>query len=98
MRKFAVVIPGFALVCAGCAFSFGSKQKNLSPAEAVFQRSDIYSHESRTLSGLATLENGVNDYIKDQGKIPEKLEDLVPQYLAQIPLVELGRPDLHGDT
>ena len=46
--------------------------------------------ETRTLSGLARLESSVADYIKHEGRIPAKLEDLVPKYLGELPAVETG--------
>lgn len=53
--------------------------------------------ETRTLSGLARLESSVADYIKGEGKIPSKLEELVPKYLAELPAVETGLRS-HRDT
>src|SRR5206468_2359631 len=89
-----------AVMCAtvGCSFNLGPKpesataQGSSSPAETVYRNSDVYTQESRTLSGLATLETRINDYIKGEGKIPDKLEELIPRYLAEIPTVELGQP------
>ena len=46
--------------------------------------------ESHTLSALAALERSLNDYIQAKGKVPARLEDLVPEFLAEIPEVELG--------
>lgn len=92
------LIPAVVAACAGCASNFGARPpESSSVADAAFKNSDLYSRESRTLSGLATLENGINDYIKDQGKIPTRLEDLIPRYVVEIPVVELGQPRRHGD-
>ena len=98
MNKFRIAIAAVIFLSwQGCAINFGGK-RNPPEVDSAVQQSDIYEHESRTLSNLATLENGVNDYIRDEKKIPEKLEDLIPKYLAEIPQVELGRPDVHSDT
>lgn len=64
-------------------------------------RSVRRSAESQTLSRLASLERSLNDFIQAKGRIPAKLAELVPEYLAQVPDVELGMkehkdaPDVH---
>ncbi len=54
------------------------------------ERSERMSLESRTLSRLAALERSLNDFIQAEGRVPKRLEDMVPKYLAEIPEVETG--------
>jgi hypothetical protein len=61
------------------------------------QRSELMASESRTLSSLAALERSLNDFIKSKRHIPVKLDELVPEYLGKIPVLELGIPG-HKDT
>ncbi len=85
----ATFLSVLAVALAGCAFS-GSRET--SPvSESAARQFDVDAHESKTLSGLATLENGVHDYIKGEGRIPGRIEDLIPKYLAEIPVVEIAK-------
>ena len=90
MKAFKAALPcAVAVALSACAYISGSKE--VSPvSENVARNSDIYAQESRTLSSLATLESAIHDYIKGEGKIPGKLDDLIPKYLAEIPVTELG--------
>lgn len=53
--------------------------------------------ESRTLTGLATIEAALADFYKTERRIPRKLDELVPKYLASVPAVEIGVRG-HRDT
>jgi hypothetical protein len=85
---------------SGCAFNFGGggPPPTVSGVESAAAKTDIYAHESHTLSNLATLESGVRDYVQSKGQIPGKLEDLVPDFIAEIPRTELGLPAYHNDS
>lgn len=50
---------------------------------------DFQVKESKALSHLAKLETAVADYYKIEHKVPAKLTDLIPKYLADIPIVEI---------
>lgn len=85
----AACLWGLTAAIVGCSYIFGSRDS--SPvSESAAQRSDVYASESRTLSGLATIENAIHDYIKGEGKIPGRIDDMIPKYLASIPVIELG--------
>ena len=56
---------------------------------------EFQAKESRTRSALAKIEASLRAYVDEEKKIPEKLEDLVPKYLAEIPNVELGITGYH---
>ena len=88
-----------AAAFGGCSwFGWGRGDGGGSPVSETFaKQSDIKAQESRTLSGLATLESSLHDYIKGEGKIPEKIEDMIPKYLAEVPLTELG-VSKHSDS
>jgi hypothetical protein len=85
-----------ALGLAGCASVIGrdSIERDVENTVRDNERSVI---EARTLSGLARLESSVSDYIKHEGKIPAKLDALIPKYLGELPMVELGVQG-HRDT
>jgi hypothetical protein len=88
MKAFLPVLIGaLALGAAACR---GMLREDISPeVEQTFQEADTRARESRTLSGLAKLEEGLSDYVKAEKKIPKRLEDLIPKYLAEMPTVEL---------
>lgn len=71
--------------CSGWRDEIGGKEFDSSVRDA-----DLRMKESRTLSSLAKLESSLNDYYKAEGRIPEKLETLIPKYLAEVPSVEIA--------
>src|SRR6185436_11012495 len=63
LNKAAVVVVFAAF--AGCSwFGWGRGDGGSPVSETFAKQSDIKAQESRTLSGLATLENSLHDYIK----------------------------------
>ncbi len=58
--------------------------------ERHVQEVDLRAVESRTLTHLSTLEQSVSDFYRAEKRVPEKLEELIPKYLSEIPQVELG--------
>jgi hypothetical protein len=52
--------------------------------------SDRRMQESMTLSRLAAIERSLNDFIQAKRRIPQALDELVPEFLAEIPEVVLG--------
>lgn len=55
-----------------------------------FANSERANRESRTVSNLAALEKSLDDYVHHEGKIPEKLDLLIPKYAAEIPQADTG--------
>lgn len=93
-----ITLPVIASIFAGgCIHAFGSKPESSPGVEADVAHADQYAYESKTLSNLAALEIGVDDFIKTEGRIPDDLDQLIPKYIAEIPAVELGIP-AHKDT
>ncbi|MBI3550299.1 MAG: hypothetical protein HY078_14765 [Elusimicrobia bacterium] len=74
-----------AVAAAGCGFTFGLKNERSAGIESEIQRSERNTRESRTLSNLAAIENALSDFIKAEGKIPPRLDFLVPKYLSEVP-------------
>lgn len=85
-----------AVLCAGCK-GMGGRDEISRQVDADVRDSDGMIRESRTLSGLAKIEESLDAYVKHENRIPTKLEQLIPKYLAEIPTVELGLPN-HNDT
>jgi len=52
--------------------------------------SDRRMVESMTLSRLAAIERSLNDFIQAKRRVPQTLDELIPEYLAEIPEVVLG--------
>jgi hypothetical protein len=50
----------------------------------------LRAYESSTLVALAALERSINDFVQARRRIPRTLNELVPDYLAEIPTIELG--------
>lgn len=74
---------------AACSFMMREDRYPRGMSDEV-ARSVRRTAESHTLSRLAALERSLNDYIQAKGRIPAKLEDLVPEYIAEVPDVEMG--------
>jgi len=96
-----IVLAGAAaaavLSLPGCRFGGpGFKSKPSGGMEGEVETADRYSRESHTLSSLAILERAVASYVRDH-KIPDTLDVLIPDYLAEIPVAELAVED-HEDT
>ena len=94
IRRYALVF-AVAPLFAGCSLWRGDSSANEVEREAVSVESK--AKESHTLSSLARMEESLAAYVKAEKRIPEKLDDLVPKYLAEIPTAETGL-SAHGDT
>lgn len=75
---------------SGCVGGWGLKPESSPGIDAEVSQAEKNARESRTLSHLAALELAVSDYIKAEGRIPPKLEALVPKFAAEVPSVDLG--------
>lgn len=84
----------FPLISA-CAPSLlkSSASKDMDDAATKIE---VRADESQTLSFLGNIDSAIAAYYQDQHKIPENLDVLVPKYLFEIPLVELGIPGHHN--
>lgn len=89
----------FFVALAALAFSACRlfQDQSAQDVEAKAQEMDQRAKESQTLTSRAKIEEALGAYVKEQGKIPASLKDLVPKYLAVIPAVELGL-SAHRDT
>jgi hypothetical protein len=86
-------LAALALILGTAAFSgclFGRDEIGGREFDTTVRDADTHMKESRTLSALAKLESSVSDYVKAEGKIPAKLDVLVPKYLAEIPAVDIA--------
>ena len=90
------ILVALAAALAACAFASREERFPKGMSDDV-ARSVRRSAESQTLSRMASLERSLNDFIQAKGRIPAKLTELVPEYLAQIPDVELGMKE-HKDS
>ncbi len=52
----------------------------------------VQADESQTLSSLGNINSAIAAYYHDNGAIPRDIQSLVPKYLFEIPIVELGIP------
>jgi len=77
------------LLTAGCAGMFGGKDEATVDFDNETSANELRVKEERARSSLAQLETRLADYTKTENKIPEKLEKLVPKYLAEIPTLDL---------
>ncbi len=95
MRKWNL---GLALLAtlAGCR-GLSLKDESVSELERNFQDSDRQVRETRTLAGLTEMETALASYVKGERHIPERLEELVPKYLAAVPSVDTAA-DGHHET
>ena len=93
-----VLCAGLAL--GGCAFLERGGRNDDIEGKDLSQNAiniDVHMKESRTLSALAKLETSLSDFYKAENRIPQKLDTLIPRYLAEIPTVETSVKK-HKDT
>ena len=82
-----------SLAFAGCR---GLSPKDESgDMERSFRDSDRQVQETRTLAGLAEMETALASYVKGERRIPERIEELVPKYLAEVPIVDTAAGGHH---
>ena len=89
--------PAACALLAGCVTFSSSRDPVSRQVSNEVALSDSRAHESLTLSNLAALERSLNDYIQAKKRIPAKLTELIPDYLAEIPETSLGLRE-HGDS
>ena len=82
---------GLALLMAlaGCR-GLGLRDESATELERNFQDSDRQVRETRTLAGLAEMETALASYVKGERRIPERLGELVPKYLAEVPNIDIA--------
>lgn len=88
MKKPSICLALALLSTAGCGMlkdDPSSKDIDQKASEVEFQ-----AKESRTRSALARMEAALRAYVDEEKKIPENLEELIPKFLADIPMVETG--------
>lgn len=78
----------FALGVAGCAG--GERGDSAREVDENARQLEASAGDSRTLVGLAKLEESLTNYVQTEKKIPATLEDMIPKYLASMPMVEIG--------
>jgi len=78
-----------AAASAGCSMHYFDAGLNRDSSQQVME-SDRRTLESHTLSSLAAIERSLNDFAQRHHRIPKTLNELVPDFLAEIPAVELG--------
>jgi len=79
-----LVCAALPAAAAGCA-SFTGGDTLSKETHAEFARSEQLSAESLTLSRLRALERSLSDFVHAEGKVPKKLDELIPKYLGEIP-------------
>ena len=90
MRKI-LLFSAFTVLAAGltgCANITG-KDEAAMDFEKETSASDASVREDRARMSLRALESAVADYVKAENKIPEKIDILVPKYLAAIPPLDV---------
>lgn len=81
---------------AGCGWmkeDASSREVDQKVEEVEFQ-----AKETRTRSGLAQIEASLKAFTDAEKRIPDSLDELVPKYLADIPLVEIGIRGYHDSN
>lgn len=97
MRNIAFAAAGgFLFFGVGCAGLFSNDPTAMN-VSAEIARSETMAAESLTMSRLSAIERSMADYIKAKGAVPKTLDELVPEYLAEVPDVTLGIRG-HRDT
>lgn len=96
MRK-RILVAAIATAMAGCQ---AAREERLSQEMAdSIRKTDSLARESRTLSGLAKIEESIAAYLRTERKIPPNIELLIPKYLAEVPSVDIpvrGHKETNG--
>ncbi len=80
-----------SLACAPSTKLFSDSSSRKMDAEA--SKAQVQAEESQTLSFLGNIDSAIAAYYHDTSSIPPDIKSLVPKYLFEIPIVELGLPD-----
>jgi len=88
MRDLGLVM-GVVLALAGCR-GLGVKDEASTELERTFLESEVQVRESRTRSSLIEMESALSSFVKQERRIPDKLDELIPKYMAAIPAVDIG--------
>lgn len=94
MRKLLLIVA--AASAAGCAAMTGAGELGGSDFDQEASAADLRVREDRARAGLGKLEASIADFVKAEKRIPERLEELVPKYLGELPTV--GIPGCGRDT
>ncbi|MBI4061532.1 MAG: hypothetical protein HY403_08890 [Elusimicrobia bacterium] len=86
MRK--LILTASVLFAAGCAGTF-TKDEAAADFDQETSANEARVKEDRTRSSLAQLEARMADYTKTEKKIPARLDQLVPKYIADVPALDL---------
>jgi hypothetical protein len=73
---------------SGCA-SWVGKDESSVDFDKETNANEARVREDKTRMSLGAMESAVADYIKTENHVPEKLDQLVPKYLAQIPSLDV---------
>jgi hypothetical protein len=84
------LLAALAVISSGCANMFGLGKDD---ASADFDRetnaNDVQVREDKTRMNLRAIESAIADYVKAENKIPAKLDNLIPKYLAAVPPLDV---------
>lgn len=80
---------------SGCASLTGKDEASVE-FDKETSADDAHVREDKTRNSLSSLEAAVADYVKTENKVPDKLELLIPKYIAQIPSLDV--PACGGET
>jgi hypothetical protein len=84
------------LCCAAFLFLAASACRTpRNEVEETVSALDVQAREGHTLSALVSIEQGLAAFVREKGRIPDNLDELVPGYLGMIPPAETG---IHGDS
>ncbi|MDE2511879.1 MAG: hypothetical protein KGL74_12225 [Elusimicrobia bacterium] len=89
--RLLLFISAFAALSAGlsgCAALTGKDEATMD-FDKDTSASDESVREDRARSSLRALESAISDYVKAENRIPEKIEILVPKYLAAVPPLDV---------
>jgi hypothetical protein len=85
---FLAVLGLAAAGSSGCSSMTGKDAASLE-FDKETSADDARVLEDKTRVGLRALESAVSDYVKMEQKVPEKLDLLIPKYLAEIPSLDI---------
>lgn len=88
MKNLAIPFVLASSVLLGACASMTGKEESTGELDKEANAAETTVRSDKTRTNLGALESAIADYYKAENKIPEKLDTLIPKYMAAIPPID----------